>query len=89
MYKDGKFAVVGIICISLILAAILITGVTGTASADNEDKITICHISGNGHLHTLSVGYMAVYGPAGHLYPDGSPREGHQEDYLGPCRVPD
>jgi len=89
MYKDGTFAALGVICVAVLLATILIAGVTGSASAGDEEKVTICHVSGNGHQHTLSIGYMAAFGPAGHFSPDGSPREGHLDDYLGRCRVPE
>jgi hypothetical protein len=70
---------------------ILIIGFTArtvTAGGDDE-KVTICHaagLEGTTHYETLTIGYPAVYGPAGHFYENGTPRAGHEEDYLGPCR---
>ncbi len=85
MYKNGTFAVAAIFFVALVLAAVLIAGVTGSAFAGNEEKVTICHVSGNGHENTLTVGYNAVWGPAGHFNWNGLPRAGHLNDYIGPC----
>lgn len=52
-------------------------------------KVTICHAAGQDgttHFNTISVGYPAAYGPAGHFYENGTPRAGHEDDYLGECR---
>ena len=40
------------------------------------DKVTICHaagLEGTTHYETLTIGYEAVYGPAGHFYENGTP----------------
>lgn len=69
-----------------------IVGFSGVvASADNggQDKVTICHAAGQAgttHFNTLTIGYNAVYGPAGHFYENGTPRAGHEQDYLGACK---
>jgi len=58
------------------------------AEADGG-KVTICHaagLDGTTKYVTLTVGHQAVYGPAGHFYENGTPRAGHEQDYLGPCK---
>lgn len=72
-----------------IAGLILLTGLAGSASASQE-KVTLCHaagLDGTTHYVTLTVGYNAAYGPAGHFYENGTPRAGHEQDYLGPCVV--
>ena len=69
-----------------VLAATFFIG-AGTVNA-TSDKVTICHAAGQEgttHYVTLTIGYNAVYGPAGHFYENGTPRAGHEQDYLGPC----
>lgn len=59
------------------------------ALAGGNEKVTICHAAGQEgttHYITLTIGYNAVYGPAGHFYENGTPRAGHEQDYLGPCQ---
>lgn len=54
------------------------------------EKITICHASGlagTTKFETLELPYPAVFGEAGHFYENGTPRAGHEEDYLGPCQT--
>lgn len=64
----------------------------GTASAD-EHRVTICHaagLAGTTHYNTLTISENAVYGrhgQAGHFLESGTPRAGHEEDYLGPCTM--
>lgn len=63
--------------------------VAGLAKNPHGDKVTICHAAGRAgttHYITLTIGYQAVYGPAGHFYENGTPQAGHEQDYLGPCR---
>lgn len=55
----------------------------------NDDKITICHASGQeGTLkfETLTLAPEAVFGQAGHFFENGTPRAGHEQDYMGPCQ---
>ncbi len=60
--------------------------------ADPEDKITICHGAGRDgttHFETLTLSRNAVYqdqGQGGHFYENGTPKAGHEQDYLGECR---
>lgn len=81
-----------------ILAGVSLVGMSIVAPvstlvfADNDGKITICHADGrDGTLHysTLTLSYNAVYqdhGNGGHFYEDGTPKAGHENDYLGACR---
>ena len=58
-------------------------------NADPADKVTICHAAGRDgttHYIEITVGWPAAYGPAGHFYENGTPRAGHEDDYLGPCK---
>ena len=62
-----------------------------SAMASHGDKVTICHASGlagTTKYETLTIGWMAVYDPAGHFYENGTPRAGHEQDYLGACKTP-
>lgn len=73
-----------------LLAVATLVGVATGVQATN--KVTICHAAGlDGTMKyvTLTVAYPAVYGPAGHFYENGTPRAGHENDYLGPCTPPE
>jgi hypothetical protein len=52
------------------------------------EMVTICHVVGPAgaeqHI-TLEVAAAAVFGPGGHFNDNGTPRAGHDSDYLGPC----
>ena len=54
----------------------------------NHGKVTICHATSSetNPWQELTIGYQAVYGPAGHFSEPGSPNAGHEEDYEGPCK---
>ncbi|WP_435770589.1 hypothetical protein [Nocardioides sp. SYSU DS0651] len=57
------------------------------AQADNH-QITICHAAGQAgtdQFVTLTISENAVYGPGGHFNENGTPRAGHEQDYLGAC----
>ncbi len=61
---------------------------------DNGKKITICHasgLSGTRKFNTLELSENAVYSPGngGHFNEDGSPKAGHESDYLGACTAED
>ncbi len=63
-------------------------GATSVNAADHGEKVTLCHAAGRDgtdHFVTLTIGYQAAYGPGGHFNEDGTPRAGHEDDYLGPC----
>jgi hypothetical protein len=56
-----------------------------------QDKITICHATGNGGYVTLVLPYNAVFGKSersAHFNEQGTPNSGHENDYLGPCIPP-
>lgn len=56
------------------------------------EKVTICHAAGREgttKFVTLNLAYPAVYGEAGHFYENGTPRAGHEDDYLGACEEPE
>ena len=55
----------------------------------NHGKVTICHATSSetNPWQELTIGYQAVYGPAGHFSEPGSPNAGHEEDYEGPCQT--
>ena len=61
---------------------------TGVAFATKPEKVTICHAAGQegtDKFLELTIGWEAVYGNAGHFYENGTPRAGHEDDYLGAC----
>ena len=56
-----------------------------------QDKVTICHAAGRAgtaQYVTITVAYPAAFGQAGHFYENGTPRAGHEDDYMGACDVP-
>lgn len=62
----------------------------GVCSSDEPDsnKVTLCHAAGQAgttKFTTLTISYNAAFGRAGHFYEDGTPRAGHEDDYLGAC----
>ena len=74
----------------LLGALVLLAGTLAvTANAgDHPENVTLCHASGlegTTKYETLTVGYEAAYGPAGHFDENGTPNAGHEQDYLGAC----
>lgn len=61
--------------------------------ANPADKLTICHGAGQDgttQYVTLTLSRNAVYqdqGNGGHFYENGTPKAGHEHDYLGECRA--
>ena len=54
--------------------------------------VTICHaagLEGTTQYVTLTIPYVAAFGPAGHFNENGTPRAGHEDDYLGECEGDD
>ena len=55
-----------------------------------SEKITICHVAGRrdepANYITLEIPPQALNG---HFYENGTPKAGHEEDYLGPCNSPE
>lgn len=73
----------------LAVAAAFVT-LTLAATAGAGDKVTLCHaagLEGTTQYVTITVGYPAAYGEAGHFYENGTPRAGHEQDYLGECKT--
>jgi len=65
-----------------------------SSCADNGKKITICHASGQTgttKFETLTLSENAVYSPGngGHFNENGTPKAGHEDDYLGACTAED
>ena len=61
------------------------------SGGDDDRKVTICHaagLDGTAKFVEITVGWNAVYGPAGHFYENGTPRAGHEDDTLGACPTP-
>jgi hypothetical protein len=74
--------------VSIGLSVALLLGTFATTTATQE-KVTLCHAAGlndTTKFVTLTVGWPAAFGPAGHFYENGTPRAGHEQDYLGPCQ---
>ena len=64
---------------------------TGQAGASQE-KVTICHaagLEGTSQFVEITAAYPAIYGQAGHFLENGTPRAGHEDDYVGSCDTPD
>ncbi len=58
-------------------------------NAAPEDKVTICHAAGQAgttHYVELTISRNAVFGEGGHFFENGTPRAGHEQDYLGRCK---
>lgn len=75
---------------ALVLLAVAGLAVAGVRPAlgGGEDKITICHASGQAgttKFETLTISRNAVFGPGGHFNENGTPQAGHEQDYMGPC----
>ena len=75
-----------------IIIALIGVGILGYAiplSAQNSDKITICHAAGRDGTTkyvTLTLAPQAVFGPGGHFNENGTTQAGHEQDYMGPCQ---
>jgi hypothetical protein len=63
-------------------------GVALAGDDEGQEKVTLCHaagLAGTTQYVTITVGYPAAYGPAGHFEENGTPQAGHEQDYLGAC----
>lgn len=77
------------ICLVLLAAAGLAAAGVRPAFG-GEEKITICHASGQAgttKFETLTISPNAVFGPGGHFNENGTPQAGHEQDYMGACRT--
>jgi LPXTG-motif cell wall-anchored protein len=77
--------------IAMFVVVLAALAATAPASAwdSEEKKVTICHAAGRAgttHFETLTISENAVYKEnGGHFYENGTPRAGHEQDYLGEC----
>jgi len=74
--------------LAFIYATVMFYVAVVAASAAPSDKVTICHaagLAGTTHYVELTISYNAAFGQAGHFYENGTPRAGHEQDYLGQC----
>lgn len=90
MNISSKKSIAAISIATVLLSRIFsIAGSTAYAANDHRgEKVTICHAAGREtttHFVTLTIAWNAVFGQAGHFYENGTPRAGHEHDYLGEC----
>ena len=74
----------GLIAIGVLGAALLFPLV----AVGRVELVTICHatgLDGTDHFVTLVIPAPAAFGNGGHFDNGGTPRAGHEGDYLGPC----
>jgi hypothetical protein len=74
---------------AMVVAGVALTGFTTSSQAVPPQMVTLCHASGldgTTKFETLTIAYPAAYGNGGHFNEDGTPKAGHENDYLGPCR---
>ncbi len=100
--RDGRLRRLLLTTALVVVAALGITSATSarvdvgssgsaTFALTTNDKVTLCHAAGRAgttQFVTLTISYNAAFGQAGHFYEDGTPRAGHEDDYLGPCTPP-
>ena len=100
--NEGGLRRLGLVVCAGVVAALAVAGATSahveagssgstTAALTTNDKVTLCHAAGQDgttKFVTLTISYNAAFGQAGHFYEDGTPRAGHEDDYLGPCNPP-
>jgi uncharacterized repeat protein (TIGR01451 family) len=100
--RDGRLRRLLLTTALVVVAALGITSATSarvdvgssgsaTFALTTHDKVTLCHAAGRDgttQFVTLTISYNAAFGQAGHFYEDGTPRAGHEDDYLGPCTPP-
>jgi uncharacterized repeat protein (TIGR01451 family) len=100
--RDGRLRRLLLTTALVVVAALGITSATSarvdvgssgsaTFALTTNDKVTLCHAAGRDgttQFVTLTISYNAAFGQAGHFYEDGTPRAGHEDDYLGPCTPP-
>lgn len=94
MKQDTKSTVVAVtvtVALMALVAAVMAVGISlvpDAAGAGGREKVTLCHaagLDGTTKSVTITVAYPAAFGPAGHFHEDGTPRAGHEDDYLGAC----
>lgn len=71
-----------------ILASVILLIVLPLTALANSDKVTICHAAGREGTTkyiTLTISEKAL---KGHFHNNGTPKAGHEDDYMGPCESP-
>lgn len=93
MNGQQRFGMFSALAGAALMVGALIAPANATATNDNghdnDHKVTICHASGldgTTKYETLRLDWHAVYGQSGHFLENGTPRAGHEQDYLGACR---
>jgi len=82
-----------VLSLTALLGAGVVTYTNAPKVEAQADKITICHGAGQDdttQFVTLTLATNAVYqnqGNGGHFYENGTPKAGHEQDYLGECRT--
>jgi hypothetical protein len=91
MNRAGKIVLVVAAALAIVLV-FLVPAVAESNKPNNNgggDKVTLCHaagLDGTTKYVTLTLSENAVYKEqGGHFYENGTPRAGHEDDYLGPC----
>ena len=81
-----------LIALATIFGIILVLPNAASATREERPPVTFCHAAGQDDtltFVTLTLPYVAVFGPAGHFNEGGSTQAGHEADYLGACRPVD
>lgn len=81
----------GLMVLAVAMALVLQVVMSPSTVSAAKDEVCICHaagLDGTTHFVTVCANRTAIFGQAGHFYEDGTPRAGHEEDYLGPCAAP-
>ncbi len=60
---------------------------SATVTNDNNERYTICHVAGRAdqpanYVILRDMPWQAIFGQAGHFEENGTPRAGHEEDFL-------
>ena len=74
--------------VGIVTLVALAIGVSATKAT--QDEVTLCHAAGQSGTEkfvTLTISENAAFGQAGHFNENGTPRAGHENDYLGPCET--
>ena len=82
--KTARWAMVGMV----VLALLIVAAAPRLGEAARLSKVTkyfVCHAAGQEgttHFEYLELPYQATFGQAGHFNEDGTPRAGHEDDFL-------
>ena len=86
MKNVGMAATLGALLMALMSGGI---ATAYAVTAVDEETFTICHaagLEGTTQFVTLTLPFEAVFGEAGHFFENGTPRAGHEQDYMGACK---